>query len=170
MRRAAATRFALAVTATLLVPAPYAAADSDSFKDGRTTDGTMDIHRVSVVNEKRLQVRVKVANLQKKIGPSAAAWLDTDPGRKGPEFFIGSGLYQSDWQITRADGWQAEGDPLSCPVDQRLRYDDDVISWTTGPVCLGSYDEVRVSVETSDGDRRDFSPARRGWHPWVDRF
>ena len=143
----------IALVSVVLAPGSAAHADSDSFRDGRSTDGTMDIHRVSVVNEKRLQVRIKVANLQKKIGPSAAAWLDTDPDRKGPEFFIGSGIYQSDWQITRADGWQAEGDALACPVDQRLRYDD-----------------VRVSVETSDGDTRDFSPARHRWHPWVDRF
>ena len=170
MRRTATTGFVLTAAAALLVPAPNAAADVESFRDGRTTKGSMDIHRVSVVNEKRLQVRIKVANLQKEIGPSAAAWLDTDPDRKGPEFFIGSGLYQSDWQITRADGWQAEGDALACPVDQRLRYADDVITWTTGPACLGSYDEVRVSVETSDGDTRDFSPARHRWHRWIDRF
>ena len=62
------------------------------------------------------------------------------------------------------------GTRCRCPVDQRLRYDDDVISWTTGPQCLGKYDEVRVSAETQTEDDHDFSPARREWHPWVDRY
>ena len=169
MRRPAAALSTCVAAFALLAPASTAVADSASFKDGKTTDGPMDIHRVSVVNEKRLQVRIKVDDLQKEIGPGAGVWLDTDPDRKGPEFVIGSGLYQSDWQITRADGWKAVGDPLSCPVDQRLRYDDDVISWRTGPACLGKYDEVRVSAETQTQQTHDWSPARRSWHPWVDR-
>jgi hypothetical protein len=57
-----------------------------------------------VVDEKRVQVRIKVESLEKKFGRSAAVWLDTDPEHQGPDFFIGSGLYQSDWQITRAEG------------------------------------------------------------------
>ena len=128
----------------------------------------MDIHRVSVVNEKRLQVRIKVENLQRKFGRGAGVHLDTDQQRQGPEFVIGSGLY--DWQITRTDGWKAVGDPLSCPVDQKLRYDDDVISWTTGPTCLGKYEEVRVSAQTGTEDVRDFRPAKHEWHTWVDRY
>ena len=159
-----------AVVAAVLVSSPAAVADSESFKDGRTTPGGMDIHRVSVVNEKRLQVRIKVDDLKKTYGRGAGVWLDTDPEHKGPEFVIGSGLYQSDWQISRTEGWKVVSDPLACPVDQRLRYADDVISWTTGPQCLGKYDQVRVSAETQTEDAHDFSPARREWHPWVDRF
>ena len=162
---------ALSVVAVLLLPAAPAVADAQTFKDGKTTEGPMDIHRVSVVNEKRFQVRIKVDNLQRKHGRSAAVWIDTDPDRKGPEFFIGSGLYDSDWQISRTDGWKVTSGPLSCPVDQRLRYADDVISWTTGPQCLGEYDEVRVSAEAAgeDEESRDYSPGRHQWHPWVDR-
>ena len=159
----------LSVVAVLLVSTPPAVADSKGFKDGKATEGPMDIHRVSVVNEKRLQVRIKVDNLQKKHGRSAAVWIDTDPERKGPEYFIGSGLYDSDWQIGRTKGWKVVKLPLNCPVDQRLRYDDDVISWTTGPKCLGEYDEVRVSAEAADQDTRDYSPSRHRWHAWVDR-
>ncbi len=157
------------VLAATCVPGGAAVAASETFPDGHTTSGPMDIHRVSVTNEKRLQIRVKVENLQKKAGPSAAAWLDTDKGRKGPEFFIGSGLYDSDWQITRADGWEPVGDPLSCDIDQALRFKKDVISWTTGKDCLGKYSAVRVSVETQKGDTTDYSPDKHMFHPWVAR-
>ena len=160
----------LASAAFLLGPAPSATADIETFKDGHTTDGPMDIHRVTVANRKRLQVRIKIQELEKKTGRSAGVWLDTDPEHQGPDFFIGSGLYQSDWQITRTEGWKLKGDPLSCPVDQRLRYVDEVISWTVGEKCLGSYDTVRVSAQTSDEDVNDYSPDRHKWHGWVDRY
>jgi hypothetical protein len=130
----------------------------------------MDIHRVGVVNEKRLQIRVTVENLQAKPGRSASAWIDTDPQRSGPEFFIGSGLFDSDWQITRADGWHPKGDPLSCNIDQRLLFKKDVIVWATGKDCLGKYGTVRVSVETQQGDHKDFSPSMHAFHPWVARY
>jgi hypothetical protein len=169
MRRTATTASILVAAAAVLAPAQIAAADSATFKDGQTTDGPMDIHRVSVVNEHRLQVRIKVDDLQKKSGPGAGVWLDTDPEHAGPDFIIGSGLYDSDYQISRAEGWHAVGDPLSCPLDQKLRFDDDVIAWRTGAGCLGSYDEVRVSAETQTEDVHDFSPARHEWHAWVDR-
>ena len=67
MRRPAAALSALAATVAVLAPAQIAAADSETFKDGKTTEGPMDIHRVSEVNENRLQVRIKVENLQKKM-------------------------------------------------------------------------------------------------------
>lgn len=170
MRSRAAALSVLAATVALIAPTQIAAADSETFKDGKTTEGPMDIHRVSVVNENRLQIRIKVEDLQKKIGPGAGVWLDTDPDHKGPDFLIGSGLYQSDYQISRAEGWKVVGDPLSCPLEQKLRYDDDVIAWRTGAGCLGEYDEVRVSAETQTEDTHDFSPARHEWHPWVDRY
>jgi hypothetical protein len=170
MRRLPTALSVLAGTAALLLPAQLSSADTESFKDGKTTDGSMDIHRVTVKNEKRLQVRIKVENLKKKIGPSAGVWLDTDRKHRGPDFVIFSGLYQSDWQISRSDGWKAVGDPLSCAVDQKLGYDDDVISWTTGPKCLGKYEQVRVSAEAATEEVRDYSPAKHDWHMWVDRY
>jgi hypothetical protein len=167
MRRAAIC-LSLAFTVSAL-GGGAAVAESGTFKDGKTTSGPMDIHRVSVANEKRLQVRVKVEDLQPKAGASAALWIDTDKERKGPEFVIGSGLYDSDWQLSRADGWKAVGDPLNCDVDQALRYKKDVISWTTGKDCLGTYTAVRVSAETQKRDTNDYSPAKRKFHPWVER-
>lgn len=152
------------------LPGGPAVAESRSFPDGLGTPGPMDIHRVTVVNEKRLQVRIRVENLQKKGGRSASAWLDTDPERKGPEFFIGSGLYDSDWQISPTEGWKVAGDPLGCVIDQRLRYKRNVISWTTGKGCLGKYTAVRVSAQTHQGSTNDFSPAKRKFHPWVERY
>jgi hypothetical protein len=170
MRRHAAALSVLAASIALLAPVPIASADSETFKDGKTTAGPMDIHRVSVVNENLLQIRIKVEDLQKKFGRSAGVYIDTDPDQKGPEYFIGSGLYQSDWSISEADGWAPGDEPLSCPVDQKLRYDDDVIAWRTGPECLGEYSKVRVSAEATKGDTTDYSPDRHEWHPWVQRY
>lgn len=151
--------------------AQQANADSATFADGTTTPGSLDIHRVSVINEKRLTVRVVVDDLRRARQGGASAWLDTDAGRAGPEFFITSGLWDSDWQIFRARDWQRTGNgPLLCPVDQRLLYDQDKIVWITGRGCFGSYGKVRVSATTQGGGETDHSPARRTFHPWVRRF
>ncbi len=158
---------ALAVVGALT---PGAAAETAHFPDGRSTPGPMDIHHVDVVNEDRLEIRVVVADLQRRTGRSASVWIDTDPGRRGPEFFIGSGLHDSDWQISRARRWRVVGDgPLPCPVGQRLRYGRDVIIWTTGSACLGDYGRTRVSVEARGRDVTDYSPRRHVFHEWVAR-
>jgi hypothetical protein len=130
----------------------------------------MDIHRVTVANKTRLQVRIVVDDLQRRTGRSASVWIDTNQARIGPEFVIGSGLYDSDWMISRARGWRVAGSgPLNCPVDQRLDFRRDVISWTTGPACLGKYSAVRVSAEAGKGGHTDYSPKRHRFHAWVGR-
>jgi hypothetical protein len=149
-----------------------AAADARSFADGTTTPGTMDIHRVRVINERRVTIRVVVQDLRRRAGQgSAGAWLDTDQARSGPEFYIGSGLYDSDWMIGRARDWRVVGSgPLACPIDQRLLFERDTIVWTTGAACLGRYGKVRVSVTTQGAWGTDHSPARRAFHAWVRRY
>ena len=130
----------------------------------------MAIHRVRVTNEGRLKIHVKVDDLQPRGGRSAAVWIDTNPDRAGAEFFIGSGLWDSDWQIGRGRGWRVVGQgPLACPVDQRLNFARDVITWRTGRTCMGRYSAVRVSVEAHKGRTTDYSPRRHRFHPWVER-
>lgn len=167
LSKAAAVLVIALLLSTLLTPAH---AETKSFTDGRTTAGPMDIHRVTVANEKRLAIRVRVADLQRKFGRQASAWIDTDPGRPGPEFVITSGLWESDWQIGRARDWRMVGPaPLNCPVGQRLFFDRDIIRWTTGKACLGRYGRVRVSIETARGRDKDYSPSRHRFHDWVAR-
>jgi hypothetical protein len=162
----------LALGLALVAPAPAATADTRTFRDDARTAGPMDIRSVSVRNEQRLTLRIVVDDLQRRPGRSASAWIDTDPRRPGPEYVIGSGLFDSDWQISRARNWKVAGDgPLSCPVGQTLVYDRDVIRWTTGTRCLGRYSSVRVSFATrGSGGATDASPARRTLHPRVARF
>ena len=147
-------------------------ADSASFADG-TSRGSMDIRRVRVVNERRLTVRVVVKDLRRRAGAgSVSVWLDKNAGRSGPEFHIGSGLWESDWAIGRTSGWRFPRGPLHCPVDQRLLFKRDVIVFKTGRACLGRYGKVRVSVTTYGGARGrlvDHSPRFHTFHRWVRR-
>jgi hypothetical protein len=146
-------------------------ADSRSFADSTADRGGLDIHRVQVINERRLTVRIVVDDLQRRFGQGGVSvWIDSNPGRSGPEFFIGSGLWDSDWQISRTTGWQVTRGPLNCPTGHRLLFDRDTIVFTMGPACLGRYGKVRVSVTTRGGGATDHSPARRVFHPWVLRF
>lgn len=165
----------VALAASLLgAVASPATADSRTFHDGTATRSSMDIHRVRVVNERRLTVRVVVDDLQRRAGQGGVTvWLDTNGGRRGPEFGIGSGLWESDWHIGRASGWRFVGrGPLACPIGQRLLFKRDTIVFTTGRACLGAYRKVRVSVTTSAGRwgrTVDHSPRRHAFHRWVRR-
>ena len=169
--RAARVLLSACVSVLLLSATPSRAiAESGSFEDSAGTRGPMDIHRVTVVNEDRLTLRVVVEDLQRRTGRSAAAWIDTRPGRRGPEYLISSGLYDSDWQIFRARNWRVVGDgPLPCAIEQALSYKREVIRWTTGRDCLGRYRGVRVSVETRWRKTIDHSPRRHVLHGRVAR-
>ena len=171
LRRALPAALAATISLLSVTVATHAIANSASFPDGTTTPGSMDIHRVRVVNEQRLTIRVVVDELQRRAGQgSVEVWLDTDAGRSGPEFHIGSGLWDSDWQISRARGWRSTGFPLACRIDQRLLFDRDKIVFRTSKGCLGRYGKVRASVTTRGGGEVDHSPARHAFHPWVRRF
>lgn len=168
LMRTVVIALAIALLAVVL-PNPTASADTRTFLDGTTTPGPMDIHRVVVANERRLEIRVQVADLQRRYGRNAAAWIDTNADRSGPEYVISSGLWKSDWQIFRARGWRGTGWALNCPVDQHLLFRRDVIVWTTGRACLGRYARVRVSIDAQLGSEEDHSPSPRRFHPWVAR-
>lgn len=175
MRRIALLLATVLVAGLLASLGPPANADSATFRDGKSTPGAMDIHRVRVVNGKRLTIRVVVEDLRRRAGSdSVTVWLDKNPRRSGPEFGIGSGLWDSDWAISRASGWRFSGSgPLPCPVSQRLLFKRDTIVFTTGKACLGRYGKIRVSATTYGGARGrlvDHSPRYHRFHPWVRRF
>ena len=172
MRRVAVLLAAALFASSLVSFATPANADSATFKDGNSR-GSMDIRRVRVINEKRLTVRVVVKDLRRRAGAgSVSVWLDKNARRSGPEFHIGSGLWESDWQIGRTTGWRFTRGPLNCPIDQRLLFKRDVIVFQTGRGCLGRYGKVRVSVTTYGGARGrlvDHSPRFHTFHRWVRR-
>ena len=121
-----------------------------------------------MTNDQRLTIAVHVSDLQPRGGRSAGAWIDTYLRRPGPEFSIGSGLLDSDWQIGRVRDWEGT-QSLNCPIDQTLQYTDDVITWRTGAACLGAYSRVRVSVVTRWNGEVDNAPAPRRFTNWVTR-
>ena len=148
-------------------------ADSASFADESAKTGGLDIQRVCVINASRLTVRATVDDYRHTFSEDEASlWVDTHPRRPGPEFFMGSGLYERDWQIVRTRGWRIVGRrPLNCPVKQLLDPAREVMNWTTGPACLGSYSRVRVSVTTGPANgTTDHSPAYHRLHRWVTRY
>jgi hypothetical protein len=150
----------LSVLLLLVGGPPSALAETLSFPDGTTALGPMDIHRVKVVNEERLTIQITVDDLQRRHNRSASAWIDTDSDRRGPEYFIGSGLYDSDYQIARARDWQVVGSgPLACPIAQTLAFDRDVIRWTTGRACLSGV------ILGDQGVGRDLLAGHEGLQP-----
>jgi len=135
----------------------------------------MDIHRVRVINGKRLTIRVVVEDLRERARQgSVTVWLDKNARRAGLEFSIGSGLWDSDWSIGRARNWRFAGSgPLHCPVDQRWPFKRDVIVFRPAGPCLGRYSKIRVSATTYRGTRGrlvDHSPRYHAFHRWVRRF
>ena len=148
-------------------------ADSASFADESAKTGGLDIQRVCVINARRLTVRVTVDDYRHTFSEDEALPLGghpPSPPRTG--VLHGSGLYERDWQIVRTRGWRIVGRrPLNCPVKQLLDPAREVMSWTTGPACLGSYSRVRVSVTTGPANgTTDHSPAYHRLHRWVTRY
>jgi len=114
-----------------------------------------DILAVSAVHsQKKLVVRVDVDELKptSQAGPSSlAVFVDTDPGAKGPEFRLATGLQEgSDYQLVRMEGWKPVGEALSCSHDVKLGFQGDRIRTRIARGCLGNPDSVRIGVKMTD--------------------
>jgi hypothetical protein len=164
--------FALAVG--LAAPAT---AEVTSVPDGADVPSLNDIRRVRVDHgADDATVRVRFADLRKEseAGPaSIGIFLDTRPGRRGPEFRLGSGLQDgSDYQLVRMRAWRPVGEPKTCDHDVRLRFARDVLVFRVARSCIGGPEQLRVGAKMTDQFDAshpvvDWMTGRREWTPWV---
>lgn len=180
-RRLAAVTVASAMSTTVLAGA--AAAETTVFRDARgDLDHGADIHRVRVVNDEQVRVKVVHQDLVRsyKSGSSLSVFIDTDRSRRGPEFlFLGGTFEGADYALVRAKGWKAASDrqvPLhGGSYVMRLDYAKDTALVRIDRVVLGNPGAIRVEVKTGGelvpteeapattgvdwlGKRRDFTP------------
>jgi hypothetical protein len=129
---------ALTISAGMSVTSPAQPA-LVRFEDRRgDAEGRMDIEWVSVDNGRPLTIIIKHRDLTRSTA-EAGAFIDVVPGA-GPEYLVNGGVYDSDYQLSRANGWHAGDRPLNCPVIMTRTSDETpspsrsrVAAWTTGP-------------------------------------
>lgn len=117
-----------------------------------------DIRRVGVDHaERRVRIKVKVTDLRRSPGAgngyaSAGIYFDTDPGDKGPEYLLTTGLYSGmDYQLIEVEGFGTRtGEPMSCGHRLTLDYRRDMVRGWVARKCLGKPDAVRVAVRMVD--------------------
>lgn len=171
---------AVATLVSLSAAGP-AVAETTAFHDEHGDMGHgADIHRVRVVNEDLLKIRVTHANLVRSYesGSSLSVFLDTDRTRKGPELVFSGGTFQgTDYALLRADGWKQSGRrAVDCGYDMKLDYAKETATVRLDRDCLDGAGAVRVEVVTGndltvDGSQtaRDWLGERRDFTDWVRR-
>lgn len=155
---AVARAAALAATAVLTLGVAGAAhAESTSKPDPADVGGASltDIRRVTLNHgTEQVITKVRFTDLRptSEAGPSGMTiYLDTRPGRKGPEFRLDTGLQSgTDYQLSRVKGWVAPGEPLGCDHSLKLGWDTDVATLRVARTCLGTPAKVRVAVKMVD--------------------
>jgi len=184
-RRLATVSALSAVGAVALAGA--AAADTSVFTDARgDMNHGADIHRVRVVNEGQVRIKVVHDDLVRsyKSGSSVSVFVHTDRTRKGPEFvFLGGTFEGADYALLKADGWKRASDrqvPLrGGTYSMKLDYAKDTALIRIDRVVLRDPGAVRVEVKTGgelvpEGDEPattevDWLGKRRDFTPWVKR-
>lgn len=184
-RRAGAVTVLTAAAVTLAVPGP-AAAETASFKDARGDMGPADtrfgadLHRVKVVNDAKVRIKVTHANLvpDHETGSSLSAFVDADKDRKGPEYVFTGGTFEgSDYGLIKARGWKAQNRRVvDCAHRMDVDYDKDTATLVMARSCLGDPGRIRVEVvtgqfrgTTTDDAVRDWLGERREFSSWVAR-
>jgi hypothetical protein len=155
---------ALTVVATAAGPA---SAERLGLDDPADVGGASlsDILAVTAVHAPRkLVVRVDFAELEQTsdAGPSSLSiFVDTDPGAKGPEFRVGTGLQTgTDYQLVRMKKWTPVGEALTCPHVVGLNFNANRVRARISRTCLGNPESVRIGVKMTD--------LYDGSHPVVD--
>jgi hypothetical protein len=179
IKRLVAAAGAAAVAGMVAVAGP-ASADIGGFDDavGDVRHG-VDLHAVSVVNEKNVRVVIHHEDLVRSYRSNAGVtvWLDTVPAERGPEFAFAGGVFEgADYALVRTDGWKLgrTAVPLACSYEMNLDYAKDVTRIRMSRACLDKPGRVRVAVraggEQRDGDIvTDWLHQRRAFTPWVRR-
>lgn len=152
-----------------------AAADTLITTDAKhDVEGGADIWRAKVTHEKRVRVDVKFKNLVPGFESSASAsiFVDTNKDVAGPEFVLGTGLFEgTDYSLFRAESWKSVGEPLTCFHKVTLDYDRNVAHVVFARACLGKPEAVRVAVKSASehmGETHvDWLKGFRKFTPWV---
>lgn len=123
--------------------------------------------------DERIAVSFQFDDLRRGTGAGITIYLDTAPGRRGPEYVLTSGLGAgTDHVLTRARRWRRSGGPLACDHEVRIRWNVDRLRAVIDRDCLAEPDAVRVSArmvdhEDSSDPTVDWVPARRRWSVWL---
>lgn len=176
-KRNAGVAVAAIAALAVLVPSGAAHAESTTVHDGADATGSpTDIHDVTVRHgPAQLRVHATFADLRKHNGGTSEAvvFIDTDAGRKGPEFALSTGLeHGTDYQLVRVRNWWPRGGPMSCDHKVRLKYAKDVAKFRISRGCLGDPGRVRVGmrmVDRSDGSHviTDWMKGKRRFTRWL---
>ena len=107
-------------------------------------------------------------------GPSSLAlYVDTDPGAKGPEFRLATGLEDgSDFQLVRYEDWAPVGAPLTCKHSLVLDHDQAKVYASIARKCLGKPAQVRIGAKMTSNwnpehPTTDWMKKPRGFTQWL---
>lgn len=163
-----ALALAAAATVTLAAPAHaefYSIDDPADAGDSLTDISGLDVNHGS----ENVLVKVRFEELMRSSAAGVSVFLDTDRDARGPEYVLSSGLGDgTDYVLTRADGWRAIDDRVSCDYSARPKWGQDVFRAVISRDCFDRSPSVRVSVkmvDQADGTRavRDWAPRRHRW-------
>ena len=173
-------RTMLAAAAIVAGAAGSAAAQTDIVQDPQDAGGAyQDIRWVQAKHATtHVSVTVSFTDLPPEStgGPSSLAlYVDTDPGAKGPEYRLATGLEEgSDYQLVRYEDWAPVGDPLSCKHSVVLDHDQAKVYASIARKCLGKPVKVRIGAKmTSNWNPEhptvDWMKKPRGFTEWLAR-
>lgn len=155
-----------------------AGAEVTKVKDGADSAATLnDVLTVRLAHTVAdVRVRTTYQDLRKTTddgGASSSIYLDTRPGRPGPEFALVAGLQLgTDYQLVRVKNWKLKGEALTCRHEFTVSWAKDYTRFVASRACLGNPKQVRVSQRVTDLANashpvRDWAPERRKFSAWV---
>ncbi|QIX26440.1 hypothetical protein ncot_07360 [Nocardioides sp. JQ2195] len=179
MNRMASTIAAVATAGVLLMPMGTAHAQTTKVDDPADATGSLaDIRTVRVRHGvDQVRVRATFTDLRKHGGgvTSAAVFIDTRPGRKGPELALVTGLeYGTDYTLVKVRRWKFVGEPITCDHRLRLDYRRDLMTFRVARSCFEDPRRVRVAMRMDDFTDRshlitDWMTGRRQFTEWLTR-
>jgi hypothetical protein len=135
-----------------------------------------DIQSVRIVHTANVvRVTIRHKDLTRSGVAGAGIYFDTDPRRRGPEYVLGSGLYdRTDHALFRTrPNWKSSGVMVEdCGVRVRLNFAKDTSVFTTSDDCFGNPARVRVAVRVSTtedvgADKEDWLMGKRRFTRWI---
>lgn len=158
------------LTASLLA-APPASAATGTIRDDRG-DGAGDLTKVTVRWADALAVRVAHAD-RLRGNDLYSVYVDTRPGRKGPEYRAFARPDSNALGLRRVSRWNDPGSPVTCPgfrASASVFEPSAPVTFRVPGSCLGDPDgAVRVTARVVRGDAEDWAPSARRLGPPVAR-